>query len=368
MSQRYTDRFTLPAKYFLSPDIFIIEQEQVFRQCWLNVGHQSEFSAGEVRAINVAGVQVLVTCDEHGAIHAMHNVCRHRGTQLLEEGAKTCDHRIRCPYHAWTYSTAGQLVAAPNMATADGFDVASYRLASIDCATWLGFVFVRLQPSAATLDESFDRLTSLVRPWLVAPLVVKHEIQYEVAANWKLLFQNYNECYHCPSVHPQLQKLSAYDSASNHLDAGSILGGPMMLRDDVETMSTTGRLTGKRFADLDELQVHQVCYFTIYPNMFLSLHPDFVLVHRLQPISPDKTQILCQFLYHADCQQDPSFDDAPSVEFWDTTNRQDWHVCELTQRGVSSPAYVPGPYSNLESLLAAFDEHYLSTLSSDSSA
>jgi Rieske 2Fe-2S family protein len=185
-------------------------------------------------------------------------------------------------------------------------------------------------------------------------------VDYDVAANWKLMFENYSECYHCPTVHPQLVKLSPADSGENDLTSGPFLGGFMTIP-DAEGMSTSGKSCARPVADdLPPEDLRRVYYYSIFPNMLLSLHADYVMVHLMQPIAPDRTKIECLWLFHPDAASQPGFDPDAGVSFWDITNRQDWRMCELSQLGVSSRSYIPGPFSPRESISAAFDREYLS--------
>jgi Rieske 2Fe-2S family protein len=162
-----------------------------------------------------------------------------------------------------------------------------------------------------------------------------------------------------------LNQLTPFRDSTNDLTEGAILGGPMSLAQDCQSMSSDGKLAGLLLPSLNSQQTRAVYYFTIFPSMFLSLHPDYVLIHRLERISLQQTRVVCQFLFHPDSMNDSAFDPSRAIEFWDSTNRQDWHVCELTQVGMSNRGYVPGPYSDLESIVAAFDRHYLSALSAE---
>jgi Rieske 2Fe-2S family protein len=159
-------------------------------------------------------------------------------------------------------------------------------------------------------------------------------------------------------VHPALNRLTPYKQSSNDLVEGPILGGPMNLADDCQTMSSDGQFVGRYLPNLNAHQRRIVFYYTVFPSLFISLHPDFVMLHYLRRANFDQTLVTCQFLFHPDSTRQMAFDPQRAIEFWDQTNRQDWHVCELTQRGMSDPGYRPGPYSNLESMLAAFDRHY----------
>jgi Rieske 2Fe-2S family protein len=176
-----------------------------------------------------------------------------------------------------------------------------------------------------------------------------------VKANWKLIIQNYNECLHCPNLHPALNKLSHYLSGENEPLQPTYMGGRMDLRPGVETLSMDGTCPRAFLPELSADDRRRVYYYSIFPNMLLSLHPDYMLTHTLWPQAPDRTINVCEWHFQpAELARD-GFDPSDCVDFWDLTNRQDWHVCELSQAGISSPAYVPGPYSNREDLLYAFD-------------
>jgi Rieske 2Fe-2S family protein len=178
------------------------------------------------------------------------------------------------------------------------------------------------------------------------------------------VFLNYSECYHCPVVHPQLEKLSPSDSGRNDLSEGRFLGGYSVLRESAESLTTSGTRTRPAIGNVGGENLNRVYYYTIFPSMLLSLHPDYVMVHYVRPLAADRTHVVCDWLFDPKTIGDPAFDPSDAVDFWDMTNRQDWHVNELTQLGMGSRAYTPGPYANAEGLLSAFDAHYLSVMDS----
>ena len=317
-----------------------------------------ELAPGEYRTYAVERANILVIRRD-GNLNAFHNVCRHRGALLCEQphGAVEND-CITCPYHAWSYSACGRLLAAANMTDAEGWNRDEHGLRPIACEEWNGYVFVNLDAQAVPFTTAYAAVSDKFDAWGMDALKVGHTLVYEVHANWKLIFQNYSECYHCPTVHPALNRLSPYKSAGNDLLEGAFLGGPMLLSDGVETMSTNGKAVAAPLPALGAAQRRIVCYYTIFPTMFISPHPDYVLVHRLQRLATDRTQVVCELLFHPQGNADP----ARAVKFWDQTNRQDWHVCQLVQQGAASVGYEAGPYSPLERVLPRFDEHYRSVM------
>src|SRR5437773_6656396 len=352
---------TLPQQYFVSDEIFRQEQEQLFSKQWILVGHQSQIVRnGDYFVAEVNDESLIVVRDKNGRIHGFFNVCRHRGTRLKEEA---CGHAsaIQCPYHAWTYRLDGRLIGAPHMDEVPGFDKADYSLRAVNLALWEGVIFINLDENAMPLEEWFAELNGKFSHWNMSILRPAKRVEYDVQANWKLMFENYSECYHCPGVHPQLQKVSPYDSAENDLREGPFLGGFMKINPG-KSLTMSGNACALGIADKEEEgeeAKHLVFYYSIFPNMLLSLHPEYVMMHQLWPHSPERTLIVCDWLFHPDAFSRKDFRPEDAIEFWDMTNKQDWHVCELSQQGISSRAYQPGPYSSRESIPAIWDEYYV---------
>src|SRR5439155_1020728 len=161
----------------------------------------------------------------------------------------------------------------------------------------------------------------------------------EVRANWKLVFQNFSGCLHCPVIHPGLAKLTPYTSGENDLFEGPYLGGYMVITAPGGSLTLSGRACGPAVGELPAEDRNRVYFYTIFPNLLLSLHPDYVMFHTLRPEAPDRTHITCEWLFHADAFGQPGFDPQDAVGFWDETNRQDWNICERSQLGVASRAY-----------------------------
>jgi Rieske 2Fe-2S family protein len=355
---------TLPQRYFASPDVFAREQEEIFAKQWVLVGHQSQISkAGDYFVANVANESLIIVLDQKSTIRGFYNVCRHRGTRLREDRSGHAS-AIQCPYHAWTYGLDGRLMGAPHMDGVPGFNKADYSLHAVNLALWEGFIFVNLAESPTPLEEWFAPLAGKFSHWNLPTLRSAKRIEYDVQANWKLVFENYSECYHCPGVHPALSKLSPYDSAENDLTEGPFLGGFMSITKG-NSLTMSGNACALPVGDVSAEDFHRVFYYSIFPNMLLSMHPDYVMVHQLWPQSPERTLIYCDWFFHPEAEAagitDPShrFNPEDAIEFWDITNKQDWHVCELSQRGIASRAYQPGPYSSRESIPAAWDREYL---------
>jgi glycine betaine catabolism A len=353
----------LDARWYCSPEVFSAERERIFARDWICVGRLEQLErAGDFFVADVAGESLIVTRAADGEVRAFYNVCRHRGTRMCTERAGNFTGSIQCPYHAWTYALDGTLLAARTMGEVPGFDRADFPLHRAALATLDGFVFVSLAAEPEPFERAYAPLLERFARWRIGELRTARTIAYDLACNWKLAFQNYSECYHCPLIHPQLDKLSPSDSGRNDLCEGPFLGGYSELRRPGASLTTTGTTARAPLGEVAGADLDRVYYYTLFPSLLLSLHPDYVMVHYVEPLAADRTRIVCAWLFDPAALASPGFDPSDAVDFWDLTNRQDWRINELTQLGVGSRAYAPGPYANGEGLLAAFDRHYLAVM------
>ena len=349
---------TLPRRFYADPDHYRRELERFYVHRWICAGRADQIpNAGDYFTRTVADESIIVTRDEHGDIHALFNVCRHRGTRLCEKAEGHLAGRIQCPYHSWTYDLQGRLLAAPHMPP--DFSREDYPLHRAGCEIWDGHVFVLLEREASAEPPLRDQLADLPQrfaAYRMADLRLGRRIVYDVKANWKLIVLNYNECLHCPNLHPTLNKLHHYLGADNVAPTAGYCGGAMGFREGVETMSMDGKRRRAYLPGLNDAERQHVSYFSIYPNLFLSLHPDYMLTHTLWPRAHDRTEIVCEWHFHPDEMAKPGFHADDAIEFWDLTNREDWWISEQSQAGIQSRVYQPGPYSTREELLWSFDE------------
>jgi Rieske 2Fe-2S family protein len=347
---------TLPAAYYVDHEFFKREMDVLFGQLWICAGRTEQVERpGQFFMREVAGESVIVTRGASLRVNAFYNVCRHRGTRLCTEDAGTFGGSIQCPYHAWTYDLDGRLIGAPHMEEVPHFRKDDYPLHRVHADVWDGHIFLNLAKEPQPLSTQLADLPPKFRPWRMEELRLGHRIVYDVKANWKLLIQNYSECLHCPNLHPALNRLSHYLSGENEPLRATYMGGRMDLRPGVATLSMDGTCPRAFLPGLSGEDVRRVYYYAIFPNMLLSLHPDYMLVHTLWPLAADRTINVCEWHFHPETLAQSGFNASDAIEFWDMTNRQDWHVCELSQAGIASRAYTPGPYSNREDLLYAFD-------------
>ena len=256
--------------------------------------------------------------------------------------------RRACPYHAWSYELDGRLRLAPRF-EATNFEPSEIALLRVRHEVWGGWLFVNVSGDAPPLHEHLGSLTAQLANWECERLVVAAAHRYELAANWKIAVENYNECYHCPLIHPELARVSPPDSGDNHEGPGAWVGGTMDLAGFAATMSLRASRRACRCERLTAEQRRQVLYLAVFPNLLVSLHPDYVLTHRMEPVSAARTIVECQWLFAPEAVEAPEFDPSYAVDFWDLTNRQDWAAVESVQRGLSHPAFLPGVLAEQES-------------------
>jgi len=363
----------LPASAYTSPDVLAWERRWLFAGTWTCVGREPDLRATEPRqgggdagpatqrAVAVGDVSVLLCWDAAGGgtdvavLRAFANTCRHRGHELLGVDASADRQSIMCPYHAWTYDLSGRLRAAPGFRDLEGFVPSANSLVELPVERWHGWVFVHaanpledgfLPAQATSFADHVGALEGIVGPYAPERLVLGDRHTYEVAANWKVIAENYHECYHCPLIHPELCQVSPPTSGENYDLPGAWVGGSMDLRDGMATMSLTGEAAGPPIPGVDPRRVE---YLHLLPNLLISAHPDYLMTHRLVPLSPGLTWVECSW-YAVSTGPDV----ARAVEFWDLTNKQDWSACESVQRGVASPHFRPGPFAPREDAVQQF--------------
>jgi Rieske 2Fe-2S family protein len=302
---------------------------------------------GAFRTVEVAGESLLFVGGR-----GFYNVCRHRGARLLTDREGTT-RRLRCPYHAWGYGFDGSLVNAPHTEELRDFDSGCNGLRDVRTETLGGLVFADASGAAPPLADHVGALAGDLDRYRTPALRRAARIDYDVKANWKAIVENYSECYHCPGVHPELNRLSHYRSGRDHEGPGAWCGGSMTLTDGVATMATDGG--GPTRPTIAGVDPRKVLYFAIFPNCLISLHPDYVMLHTLWPRGAGRTEVHCEWFFEPETMACDGFDHRDAVDFWDLVNRQDWHVCALSQLGLGSAGYTPGRYTQAERTVHAFD-------------
>jgi len=352
----------LPAEAYTSPEVLAWEKRHLFAGSWTCLGRPEDLLPATgtkpvtQRAVMVGDVACLVVRSEsaaEGGLRLYANTCRHRGHELLPDGESSQRRSIQCPYHAWTYDLGGAVLGAPGFREDPTFEPADHGLVELPVRVWHGWVFAHAlhpvgSPSVPSFEQHLGEISSLLAPYDAGSLVLADRHSYEVAANWKVIAENYHECYHCPLIHPELCEVTPPDSGENYKMAGAWIGGSMDLREGTDTMSLSGELAAVRLPDANPRVVE---YLHVLPNLLVSAHPDYVMTHRMLPLSPERTWVECSWLVlpSADGSVPPA---TGAVEFWDITNRQDWAACESVQRGLASPHFAPGPFAPREDAVA----------------
>jgi len=239
----------------------------------------------------------------------------------------------------------------------EGFDKKAYPLHSVALYEWQGFLFVNHDTGAIPAGQWFAPLKDRFANYNLPLLKTVRRIEYDVRANWKLILQNYNECLHCPTIHPELSTKLPYTSGANDLIDGPFLGGYMEIKAPNESATMTGRACALPLGTLPAADQRRAFYYALFPT--LSLHPDYGVFYTVWPVSATASRVVCEWMVHPDAPAAAGYNIQDAEEFWDRTNRQDWHICEQSQLGISSRVYAPGPYSPRESIPAAWDRTYL---------
>jgi glycine betaine catabolism A len=358
---------SLPSSCYLTEEFFARERELIFCREWFLAGREEQLpDAGDYLVLNVAGESILVVRAKDGALKAHYNVCRHRGARLcpsLEDAADSNSLElsggvvgasgIRCPYHQWTYALDGKLLNAPYLKESECLRKEELSLYPVGVETWGGFFFLNLSPELAasqgrTLAAQLGDAASRVRRYPLADLRVPHRISYEVAANWKVVLENYNECYHCGGVHPELCEVVPVFRQNGGSNLEWERGIPH--RKGAYTFTKSGVTNRAPFPGLDDDERVRHKGELIYPNFMLSLAAEHVAAFTLWPQSPSRTRVECDFLFHPDEIAKKAFNPRDVIEFWDLINRQDWEICKRVQQGMNSRMHKFGYYAPMENL------------------
>ena len=345
---------TLHRDYYLSEQLFALERERIFYRDWFCAARDEEIpNPGDYLVRDVAGESVLVVRTRGGGLAAHYNVCRHRGSQLVPDcGRGSFSGGIRCPYHSWTYTLEGALRTAPFLEESDGLGKRDLSLHPVGVESWGGFIFLHLTPAEATargqtLQAQLGGVPERLRRYPLSELRVAKRIEYEIAANWKVMLENYNECYHCGPVHPELCRLVPAFKQRGGADLDWERGIPH--REGAWTFTGSGTTNRAPFDGLSEDERVRHKGELVYPNLLLSLSAEHVAVFTVWPHAPARTTVVCEFLFHPGEMARPDFDPSDAVDFWDLVNRQDWAICESVQRGMASRVFQTGYYAPMES-------------------
>lgn len=351
---------TLPSAAYIDPQMFVREKNELFSRQWVCAGREEDIStAGSAIVIELLGESIIVARLKDGTLCAHYNVCRHRGSKLCgtdEKWGLTLNggidrEFIRCPYHAWTYGLDGHLINAPHLSKMPDFDMTRFSLHPVGIATWGGFFFLKLSPEPG--DIAFGRLDAYLGQsprrlanYPLERLKTAHTISYDVDANWKVIVENYNECYHCSGVHPELCEVVPLFRKGGGYSLDWEDGIPH--RDGAWTYTFSGTSIRKPFETLDEHERVRHKGELIYPNLMLSMSAEHGAAFLLWPMAENRTRVECRFLFDPSEMAQDDFAPQDAVDFWDITNRQDWAVCERVQQGMNARVHHHGYYAPME--------------------
>ena len=342
----------LPRAAYLDAGEWARERERIFAREWTVIGRAADApEPGDWFLGTVGGESLMIVRGDDDRLRAFFNVCRHRGAELAPCDGPASGHAagaLRCPYHSWTYGLDGALHRAPFVAD-DAIDRDALGLHTAGLAEWGGFVFVHLDPvhaPPASLAEQLGPIPDRTARYGLASLRRGAQLVYEVAANWKVLAENYNECYHCGTLHPELCEIVPDFRRGGGATLDWERGIPQ--RDGTWTFTMTGTSNRRPLPDLDDDERVRHKGELVYPNLLLSLSADHATAYTLIPRGPGHTTVTCDFLFDPDEIARPEFDPSDAVEFWDVVNRQDWRICESVQRGMSSRAFTQGYFAPME--------------------
>jgi phenylpropionate dioxygenase-like ring-hydroxylating dioxygenase large terminal subunit len=338
---------TLAGSYYTDPEIFQRERERIFESMWFCAARAAELSApGRFVTVQIGRESVLVTRSRDGSVKAFLNICRHRGAKLCLDDEGEVKRTFQCPYHAWTYGLDGRLIAAPNLTKMPDIDRVEYGLISVHVREWLGYVWVCLADEPPSFEDDVigaatERLgdAEAIEHYDVANLAVGKRIRYDVAANWKLIVENFMECYHCATIHPELTEV--LPEFTEGLAAQYYVGHGAEFGENIEGFTVDGSGGLDRIPGVTAEQDRRYYAITVKPQVFINLIPDHVILHRMYPLAADRTIVECDWLYTPEVVA-AGKDLTKSVELFHRVNAQDFDACERCQPAMNSRAYATG--------------------------
>jgi glycine betaine catabolism A len=360
---------TLPGDHYTDPTIFALEQERIFARHWIAAARASDLDVpGKYRTVHIGRESVLLVRGRDNGLRAFFNVCRHRGARLCVEEAGEVRRNLQCPYHAWTYALDGTLVAAPNLTKMPDIDRVEYGLVPVHLREWLGYAWVCLADTPPSFGDTVigaatTRLgdAELINRWEVDELAVGRRIVYDVKANWKLIVENFMECYHCATIHPELTEV--LPEFADGYAAQYYVGHGAEFASEVKGFTVDGSEGFGKLEHLTQDQDRRYYAVTVNPQVFINLVPDHVIFHRMYPQSSDRTIVQCDWLYSKEVVA-AGKDVSRSVELFHRVNQQDFDACERCQPAMSSRVYARGGVLvPTEHHIAAFHEWVTSRLS-----
>ncbi len=338
---------TLPAWVYRDAGWYEKERQAIWSREWVYVGRLNDLPQGTMRRIEVAGQSLILCRDRDGRVACFHNTCRHRGAELCSAHEQPLGKLITCKYHNWAYATDGRLVSTAFGTPTEDFRREDHGLFAVHVRDWNGFLYVCLAHDAPEFAP--DMGVRSLDSWPMATLVTGHRMEKRLKCNWKIFWENYNECLHCPGVHPELcdmvpiyrQGIMAANEAAGWTP--DMPRPASNLKDGAVTWTASGQPCGPVFPHLTaEERANGYNFVTIYPTMFIVAHVDHVRAVRLEPLGPEETRLTAEWFFPPETMAQPGFDAAEVAAFATIVMAQDAEVAEMNQRGLHSDRYERG--------------------------
>ncbi|MGF6253472.1 aromatic ring-hydroxylating oxygenase subunit alpha [Ensifer sp. LBL] len=366
------DGYSLDRAFYIDPDYYRQDLENIWYKDWLFIGHDCEIPrAGNYFTVQVGDFPVVITRDRQGTIRALHNSCRHRGSRVCTQ-QKGSSAKLVCPYHQWTYELDGSLLFARQMG--EDFDKAAHSLKPIHCETVGGYIFINLSENPADFAAFRELVTPYLAPHRLGETKVAFESTIIEKGNWKLVWENNRECYHCAANHPELCRTypeaptatgvqgakddpviaehwakceaEGLPSEFRMSPTGQFRAARMPLVDNAESYTMSGARAVRRAlsADVSQSQIGTLLMFH-YPTTWNHVLADHAITFRVLPLGPELTQVTTKWLVNKDAVEGIDYNLEELTHVWTETNDQDRQIVEENAFGIRSPAYEPGPYS-----------------------
>ena len=340
-------RETLPATWYYEPDHYARELEAIWYRDWVCVGRQEDIPrTGDYLVRKIGSQSLVVTRGDDDVIRAFHNTCRHRGSVLCTKSSgRFPNGRIICPYHTWTYALTGELIATPHRVETEDFLTSEYPLFDVHVDQWGGFVFVNLSDvPAVDLTTFLGMEAEALAGWPLAKLESVHREVKPLACNWKLFWENYSECYHCPRHHPELCKVvPAYGDGLMEVEEAVAPAMDAGLREGMQTWTMDGKIRLPILDGLSQDDIDRGMVFASFTaSMFVVGHPDYVRSVRIYPTGPETTDLVVDWYLMPGTADSHAGDIDHMLELGRLVVEQDGSLCDLNQAGLHSRAYDQG--------------------------
>ena len=345
---------------YLDQSVMEAELKALWYTHWIYVCRENKIpKPGDYSIVDIGNQRIIVTRNNEGELRAFHNTCRHRGSELCSQPLGSFKGgRIVCPYHKWSYDLDGNLKTTPFLEQDKSANLGLYPVNNV---AWGGNIYINLANKPATaLGENADPSFTILDNWPLSTLQLAHSHRYELACNWKIFWENYLECYHCPGIHPELCKivpLYKQNLATDKIDPAANI--PDAVAKGVESWTTDSKAVAPIFSGLspEEITIGHT-YLTLLPNQFIAAHSDYVRQVSIKPLKADTTEVICEWLFSPKAMADPAFDPQRAIDFGNLILEQDAHVCEINQRGLSALPHKHGHLAPQEQDVINFHQWY----------